>query len=355
MSMSFDVVDEVLNGSIEKLAQIIEPLSDRAKVAYIPSMEEQYERPEKDFALVLFHPHSGLIHKYALYTPELVELNLAYLKDKQSTLPEEVVKVAATNLIVAAKQHHVDIPDTFKEWSESKEYIDNAVDVRNINASDYSEKIATSTKPTTYAWPDQEKYPLDSEDLVKEAVSYFDRYHKEFDDIGKKLEYAVNTKIAASKFDIDVNNSAITKYATLNSAQFNADFANHVEIRQSFVHDNQDEPSQLYDDLIARAEELGPVKTAEVMYELDKQANITRAYGNGVEDPIISTLLNDAGQTETVDGILVKHSQLKGLDEGVLTKLVGNDVISELRGDDGLAVLKSLPKPVRGAILDEIG
>jgi len=113
MSMSFDVVDEVLNGSIEKLAKIIEPLSETAKVAYIPSMEEQHDRPEKDFALVLFHPHSGVIHKYALYTPELVELNLAYLEDKHQKLPEEVIKIAATNLIVAAKQQSIAIPTTF--------------------------------------------------------------------------------------------------------------------------------------------------------------------------------------------------------------------------------------------------
>tara|TARA_Y100000310_G_scaffold246447_1_gene251753 strand:- start:1817 stop:2176 length:360 start_codon:yes stop_codon:yes gene_type:complete len=111
MSMSFDVVDEVLNGNIEKLAKIVEPLSDKTKVAYIPSVEEQQERPEKDFALVLFHPNSGIQHKYALYTPELAELNLAYLADKHTTLPEEAVKIAATNLVIAAKKHQLDIPE----------------------------------------------------------------------------------------------------------------------------------------------------------------------------------------------------------------------------------------------------
>ena len=90
------------------------------------------------------------------------------------------------------------------------------------------------------------------------------------------------------------------------------------------------------------------------MYELDKQADITRAYGNGVEDPIISTLLNDLRGAETIDGVIVKHSALCSVDDGVLTKLVGNEVISELKGDDGLAVLKSLPKPIRSSILDEL-
>ena len=94
MSMSLDVVDEVLSGNFEKLAKIIEPLSDASKVAYVPSIEEQHVRAEKDFGLVLFHPQNGVTHKYALYTPELVELNLAYLNEKKNTLPDEIVKVA---------------------------------------------------------------------------------------------------------------------------------------------------------------------------------------------------------------------------------------------------------------------
>ena len=115
MSRSFDVVDEVLNGCIEKLATIIEPLSEDAKVAYIPSVEEQHNRPEKDFALILFHPHSGVMHKYALYTPELTELNLAYLNDKQHDLPDELVKVAATNLAASANKYGLTIPDKLAE------------------------------------------------------------------------------------------------------------------------------------------------------------------------------------------------------------------------------------------------
>jgi len=214
--------------------------------------------------------------------------------------------------------------------------------------------VATSDTPTVFAWPAEQKYPLNSEETIKEAVAYFDRYHKEFDDIGKKLEYAVNTKIAASKFGLDVSENEITKYATLSRAHFNTEFANHVHIRQSFVHENNNDSSDLYNDLIARAEELGPVKTAEVMYELDKKADITRAYGQGVEDPIISTLSGTDGEADTIDGILVKHSTLSAIDEGILTKLVGNDVISDLKGEDGLAVLKSLPKPIRSSIIDEI-
>ena len=354
MSMSFDVVDEVLNGNLEKLAKIVEPLSENSKVAYIPSVEEQHERPEKDFALVLFHPHSGIIHKYALYTPELTELNLAYLKDKKDSLPDEMVKIAATNLVVAAKEHNLDIPEAFNDVADSDKYVPNLVDTREINSTEYAEKLSNPTTPGTYAWPDENKYPLDTEDNIKEAVAYFERYHKEFDDVNKKLEYAVNTKIASSKLDMELEGDQITKYANLSRSIFNSDFTHHINIRKSYLTGDQEEYINVYDDLLKRAEELGPVKTADVMYELDKKANITRAYGNGVEDPIISTLSNAEGTSDMIDGVLVKKSALDGVDDGVLTTLIGNDVISELKGEDGLAVLKSLPKPIRSEILEKL-
>jgi len=51
-SMNLDVVDHVLN-DIDKLASIVEDLSDNAKTAYVPSYEEQQEMPDRKFGLIL--------------------------------------------------------------------------------------------------------------------------------------------------------------------------------------------------------------------------------------------------------------------------------------------------------------
>ena len=75
----FDVVDEIVSGDVEKLAEVVESLSDDAKMAYVPSLEEQAQQPEKDFGLILWSPNVGQLRKYALYTPELAEINLSYL------------------------------------------------------------------------------------------------------------------------------------------------------------------------------------------------------------------------------------------------------------------------------------
>ena len=345
MSMSLDVVDEVLSGNFEKLAEVVEPLSDSAKVAYVPSIEEQHSRNEKDFGLVLFHPQSGIMHKFALYTPELVELNLAYLDDKKDSLPDEVVKVAATNLVAAANLKNIDIPDGLSEFKESKTYIPNIVDVREIDNINYTEKVATNQEPTTFALQAEKKYPLDTANNVDEAVAYFDRYHRDFDDVSQKLEYSVNTKIAADSHNISIEGTEVAKYANLSSEVFNKDFSDHMKIRESYLKpETKEKVLETYNDLSKRADEIGPVKTAEVLYQIDKEAGLNHIYGSGVEDPVIATLGEPYVENDTIDGILIKKSALEDMDNEDLTELVGNDVISELKGDDGLAVLKSLPK-----------
>jgi hypothetical protein len=355
MSMSLDVVDEVLSGNFEKLAEIIEPLTDAAKIAYVPSIEEQHSRDEKDFGLVLFHPQNGVTHKYALYTPELVELNLAYLDEKKNTLPDEVVKVAATNLATAANLKNITIPEGLNEFKGSKGYIPNILDTREINEINYNEKISSKAEPTTFALEAEKKYPLETEDNVKQAIAYFARFNTEFDDVSQKLEYAVNTKIAADKYSIDIDNTEISKYAHLSREVFNPDFSDHVKIRESYLKpEHKPEVLDTYSDLLKRAEDIGPVKTAEVLYEIDKAAGINHIYGSNVVDPVMATLSEPHEEKDSIDGLIIKKSSLEGLDNADLTELVGNDVIAELKGEDGLAVLKSLPKPVRNAIIDKI-
>jgi len=52
-SFSLDVIDHVINDQLEKLAKIVEPLSNEAKVAHVPTYEEQAERDDNDFAVIL--------------------------------------------------------------------------------------------------------------------------------------------------------------------------------------------------------------------------------------------------------------------------------------------------------------
>lgn len=354
MSMHLDVVDEVLGGNLEKFAEIVDPLSDSVKVGYIPSPEEQQEREEKDFALVLFHPHVGTLNKYATYTSELTELNMAYLAKKHGNLPDEIVKTASTNLAVAANKYSLELPEVLSSYIDNSDsYINNIVDVRDIDEVDFFGKTDKVAEVSEYAWPKEEKYPLGTEENVKKACAYFDRYNSEME-AGKKLEYAVNTQISANSLEMSIGDSAISKYASLSRELFNPEFYNHITIRQSYLQDSDNEALDLYSELLHKSDDFGPVKTAEVLYEIDKKADMIRNYGHGVEDPLLASLKVPTDREMMIDGTLIKQSSLKKLSSESLTQLIGNDVISELKGDEGLDILNSLPKPIREEIINAI-
>ncbi len=353
MSMHLDVVDEVIGGNLEKFAEVVAPLSDSVKVGYIPSPEEQQEKTDKDFALILFHPHVGTLNKFAKYTPELTELNLAYLAEKHKELPDELVKIAATNLFTAAKTAGIKPPDSLKRFVDSEKYIGNTLDVRDINEVQFITKVNNFAEVSDYAWPEEKKYPLNTKRNIEKAAEYFELYQSDMD-VRKKLEYAVNTKIAANKEEVELEESSINKYANLSRELFNPDFYNHVKVRQSYLEGIGDEFLELYDEVLTKADDLGPVKTAEILYEIDKKADLSRSYGKGIEDPIVSTLHLPADETKVIDGTIVKKSSLSNLDNAELTELVGNDVITELKGEEGLDVLNSLPKPIRDQILSNL-
>jgi len=352
-SMNLDVVDYIMANEIEKLANIVEGLSDSVKTAHIPSYEEQQTKNERDFALVLWHPRTGKLNKFAMYTPELVELNMAFLSESLDTLPEEVIKVAAANLTRAAGTHKISVPEILSKYA-SEDYIDNVFDIRDVNEADFVNKMdGQETSPATYAWEKEERYPIDTPINIKKAASYFEKNHYKMP-VDKKLEFISNLQKAASLNDIFLTKTAVEKYSSLDSETFNADFYNHVQIRKGYLKDNEDDLNSKYDDLLKEADDKGAIVSALTMYELDKEASLTGTYGKGIEDPLMATLDLPKVASIDVDGVTVTHEQLNGIPDSELTALVGNDVIPELRGEEGLDVLASLPKPIREEITSRL-
>ena len=348
---NLDVVDAIVSGEIEKLAELVEPLSDEAKMAYVPSFEEQSNRDEADFGLVIWSPQIGQLRKYALYTPELVEINSAYLAKDMHSLPEEVVKTAGANLTAAAIKFNLPVPPELTEYI-SNDFVDNSVDIRSIKEAEYINKVATKEYNDNYALKKQEKYPLDTDKQVKKASVYFEKNYKKMD-INDSLEFALNTSARAKELDVSLNSTQVEKYASLNFDVFNPELYNHVEVRKSYLQDNDSATRDLYDDLLRKSDDLGPTKTAQVLYELDKKAELVGNYHVNIENPIFASIGEfDKTASREIDGTLITTAQLDSIPSTDLTPLVGNDAITELRGDDRLDVLASLPKPVRSSIID---
>jgi len=350
-SMNLDVVDHIINEDIEKLATIVEHLSENVQTAYIPSIEELELKKDKDFAAILWDPKLGSIRKFANYNSELTELNIAFLDDLKNSLPEEVIKVAAANLTYAASKYNLTIPKGLEDY-KSEKFIDNVVDLTSISKVGYLTKKASKKKLAKY-FALKEKYPIDTEMQVKKAASFFDKNYNKLN-INDKLEFVANVQERADKLNVSLSKTAIEKYANLSKDLFNEDFYNNVQVRKSYLKDSEEEIKIAYDELISRADELGPIDCAYVLEEIDKTASLNGTYGKGIYDPLESALGQVKIAGRDIDGTSVSNDQLKNIDSAVLTSLVGNDVISELKGDSGLDVLESLPKPVRADIIEQL-
>lgn len=349
--MNLDVVDHIVNEDIEKLANVVEHLSDDVQTAYIPSVEELGERKDKDFALILWDPKVGQQRKFANYNSDLTELNMAFLKEVKNSLPEEVVKIAAANLTCAAKKYNVKIPDELTSY-KSDRFVDNLVDISAINKSAYITKTASKKKEASFfALKKDKKYPIDTEMDIKKAASFFDKNYNKLN-INDKLEFIANIQDRAKELNVSLSKTAVEKYASLSQKLFNEDFYNHIQVRKSYLKEDETEIKTAYDELVARADELGPLDSAYVMEELDKTASLNGNYGKGIYDPLVATLGQEKTAGREIDGTFVSQDKLRSLDQGTLTSLVGNDVITELKGDSGLDVLESLPKPVRSDIIE---
>jgi len=350
-SMNLDVIDHIINEDIEKLASIVEHLSDDVQTAYIPSIEELDLRKDKDFATILWDPKIGSMRKFAHFNSELTELNMAFLTDLKNSLPEEVVKVAAANLTCAASNYGLTVPKELDEYKSDK-FISNVVDLTSINKVSYLTKTASKNKLAKY-FALKDKYPIDTDMQVKKAASFFDKNYNKLD-INDKLEFVANVQARAKELNVSLSKTAVEKYASLSKDLFNEEFYNNVQVRKSYLKDSEEEIKTAYDELVSRADELGPVDSAYVLEELDKTASLNGTYGKGIYDPLVSTLGQVKIAGREIDGTFVSYDQLKGMDSAVLTSLVGNDVISELKGDSGLDVLESLPKPVRADIIEQL-
>ena len=261
-----------------------------------------------------------------------------------------MVKIAGTNLATAANKHNIAIPENLSEFSDSSFFVDNSLDIRSINENDLIQKNASSSS-TSYALESLEKYPLDTKEQVKKASAYFEKNHKDMDPF-TKLEFGVNVVGRAGDLDVPIQSTEVSKYAELDFEVFNKDLYDTIQVRKSYLRDNEEDTKEAYDELLRQSDELGVPKTAEVLYEIDKKAEITGNYGKSFNDPVFSVAGKVGSDGMDIDGTYVRSSSLDAIPSGDLTSIVGNDAIDDLRSDDKLDVLASLPRPVRKEIID---
>lgn len=342
----YDVTDFVTEGKIDYLAGLTDELE---KTAHVPSRDEVEEMPNSDFALVLYHPHLGFMKKYATNEKYATKLNIKLLLDNQRKYPDEIVKTAAHYLARAARNYRLSVPDELQKLAEGT-HITNIVDLDGLDETAWHLKQKQFTKTAVapeYALPEKHKYPIQTAELVKKAMAYFEKNATRFTPLDA-LNFVAHVKKAAIKHNIPIENSLIAKYASLTSRSFNSDMKHLLQIRKSYVLEKD---AAVYDELYQKSKELGVIKTAECLEQVDRRLGINKLWNTKLENPFLSVL----GHTKEANcsmhkGKKVYRHQLKKAAESI----VDPATLTDLNGEDGLAVFESLPTPIKDKITERI-
>lgn len=353
-SIPLDITDELLAGDAELIAGLVERLPDSIKTASIPSAQEQAELPDREVALILFHPHLGEMKKFAMNTPELCEVNMILLDEKKAQLPDELVKIAANNLGRTALRLGLDIPEGLRTHVGSRK-CSPVVDLTGINKTAFYRKLKiaeTMQKEASvaglddlaFALPAERKYPIHDESHIKLAISYFDQYYLDMEP-ENRLRFAINTAYAANREKVDYSSSHIDKYAHLSPYKYNDDVEHHINMRERYTSDETQKAACR--SLAEKCRRIGVLKTASEIAKLDEEVGATRAYGHTLVDPLLAALGNSKVAMREVDDRIVTQDMINKALDGDGKDYVDSYTATELRGDEGIDVFASLPEPIR--------
>ena len=316
--------------------------------AELPGQDDMAQHGPENFALVLYSAHQGAFKKFAMYTPALTEVNLNTFAAVKDTLPEQIRNTVGYNLTKAAEFFKVKVPDSAKG-----EYTDPGTNIVDISKVQLLQKEADAA---TYALPDQERYPLNGEQNIKEAMYFFEQSWPKMS-VDERIEYAYNVSSAAKTASVDVDPSlrVFSKYASLTS-NLNPGFPDAMFVRMSYIG-NKDH-MQAYQGLMEKAAELSTSETITLLEALDKESGISKHWNSRFPDPVMSVLA-----VEKTAGVSFKGREIPGpeftkrvgLMKYELLQVLDSKLVEQLVLPNGFTVFGTLPIGVQEIIMRKVG
>lgn len=351
LTKSIDITDYVVNSKIEKIAEFAESLSSQSRAAHIPSYEELSDLKETDFAVALYSKNKWQMNKFAMHNKELTELNINLLSNTKDSLPAELLKVAASNLTCAAKHYDLNIPENLQEYTSEK-YISRKLNVENLNVE--QTKIAEA-EPVAAVYAVNSKYPIHTRQLLIKAAHWFDANNTKLS-LDESSQFITNFIKQAEVLNYDYKSSDIFKLAQYDSSKFNPDYKLHITIRKKYVIDNDDSKDMMntINSVIEKSAEFGPEKTAALVELIDSDLGLEKLYGSKIFSPREAIYKLNKIASVNIDGNIITNADLIKLDDYDLTAIVGSEGVAELKSEQGLEVLASLPTPIKREVVNKI-
>jgi len=189
-----------------------------------------------------------------------------------------------------------------------------------------------------------DRYPLDTEEQVKQAMAYFDEYGDRFHPADRR-EYCRNVKLAADHFEVEVTE----KVAQYGGEQLNESFVLHLNARAGRVDERG---GAILMKLATVATHQGPDAFGKALTQFDEHYGLSQEWDRSLPDPYRAAL---SEKTASEDA---GYHWMKGIDKVTgadLLRLSRNDLgrVRDALGDDAadqfmakpVTVFKSLPYP----------
>lgn len=342
-SIKYDILDFILEGDLEKVASIIPNLSKEAQASEILDLEDREARPNEDFAVVLSGGDTSPLKKFAMYDKPSTEVSVAFLSSVADSLPDEVVKVASTNLYKRASEYGLTFPDNLLNSVDGGSLLPREVDATTLDQDVFVEKLASykESQVTDWALPDEKMYPIRSHTEIIKAADYFERYHQEFEEPSRAIEFASNVKKASVSAGVSLEHPKLEKFASLETNSFNPLTTYFIQKRASFIPGSETEKIAAYEALAEK--KLAPKETFEKLASLDTSYGLSKYWGKGIENPATSVYQVKVA-ADRRDRVMEK---LQRVDKTALTGLVGTDAVGDLLGPEGAEVYETLPHPIK--------
>ena len=144
----------------------------------------------------------------------------------------------------------------------------------------------------------KDQYPIETEEHVKTAVDYFDKYLKRFSPV-ERVTAAVNIEKRATVLNMPLERGWITNYSRMfkDGAAISPDFDRNIKLRkeacisgniQIEIGDKKIDAVELLDKIATLKSNGEAIKLIEALTEFDKQANLQYHYDNRIVDPILT-------------------------------------------------------------------
>lgn len=335
-----DINDHLQNNKVEKVAELANSLGEHTKEASLHTQEEREECDENEVALILFHPKSGTMKKYACDNPGITELNINLLSEQVEELPDELIKKAANNLGYVAQNYGIDIPNNLVEY-QTESWEDPHLNITYIDKSAFYDKVEENQpieKTGTFALPGKQKYQINTADQIKLACDFFTSRGNTMN-IDDKIEFSSNLVKQAEHLGIEDVPEEVEDYSKLDTESKNEDFENRMRVRIKLA--GNEEGKEFYSDVLENHDNYELGKLQDIISKGDEMFNKQAVNKGMIKNAELSTY--QVKESSWLDKLADKD--LDYIDKHTKQALLSKE---------GEHVFESLPKPTKDRLKEDL-